>query len=51
MVITLSFLGLLDVAAENLKKFTDRIDAARSGKSMTLGIIVSSGYGIGGTMV
>lgn len=37
--------GQIDVAAENLKKFADRIDTTRSGKPMTLGIIVSSGYG------
>jgi predicted AAA+ superfamily ATPase len=37
--------GQVDEAAASLLKFQQRIDAGRTGKARTLGVIVSSGYG------
>ena len=37
--------GQVDHAAENLKRFADRVDTARRGAPAVLGVIVGSGYG------
>ena len=37
--------GQIDHAAENLKRFADRVDIASRGEPAVLGVIVGSGYG------
>jgi predicted AAA+ superfamily ATPase len=37
--------GQIDAAATSLRKFTERIDTAKSGPPATLGVIVATGYG------